>query len=148
LARLRVRRDDRDEQHALLDLLADFLIPLVAVLEAAVGVEPDLDAPRPQRLANAPRGFRVLRRVAEEHRLARGFGHEGSVKLKTRRRPRRDTYLASAARLAGECIVQDRSAAVAAARPSSSDASSDIPHGDRPLFISLSRPFRLLSPPS
>lgn len=50
-------------QHALLDLFADVRIPLVAVLKTAVGIEPDLDPARPQRLTNALRRFRVLRGI-------------------------------------------------------------------------------------
>ncbi len=55
--------DNRRMQHALLDLFADVRIPLVAVLKTAVGIEPDLDPARPQRLTNALRRFRVLRGI-------------------------------------------------------------------------------------
>ena len=43
MARLGRGGNERDEQHALLDLAADLRIPFVAVLEPAIGVEPDLD---------------------------------------------------------------------------------------------------------
>ena len=73
--RLRVGRDEREEEHALLDLAPDLRVPLVALFESAIGVEPHLHACAPQSFADAPRGLRVLRGVAEEHGLVGGIGH-------------------------------------------------------------------------
>jgi hypothetical protein len=58
-----VRRDDRDEQCAVADLLADLQVPGVATAQFAL-IEPDLDARRSQRLADALRGLCILRGIA------------------------------------------------------------------------------------
>ena len=58
--RLRVGRDDRDEEHALFDLQADLRVPLVAVLQPARRVEPHLDTGGAQGVADALRGPHVL----------------------------------------------------------------------------------------
>ena len=76
-AGLRVGRDDRHEQRAVLDLPADRRIPRVAAAQRAL-VEPHLDAHRPQRVADASRGFGVLRCVAQEDRF-RGTAHAGPI---------------------------------------------------------------------
>ena len=70
-ARLRVPRDDRDEERAFLDLLADRGIPRVAAAQLAL-IEPYDESRRAKRFADAPGGLAVLRRVAQENGLGRG----------------------------------------------------------------------------
>ena len=78
----RIRRDDRHEQGAGLDLLPDRGIPCVATAQLAL-VEPDLNAGLSQRLANAAGSTGVLRRIAEEDRLGR-FVHLQRVVVQSR----------------------------------------------------------------
>ena len=59
VALVRVPRNDRDKQHAGLDLLADRLIPHISATQCAL-VEPDLDPGRTQRFANPYRRLSVL----------------------------------------------------------------------------------------
>ena len=66
----RIRRDDRHEQGARLDLLPDRGIPCVAAAQLAL-VQPDFDSSLSQRIANAAGSGGVLRRIAEENRLGR-----------------------------------------------------------------------------
>ncbi len=70
-ARLRVLRDDRHEERALLDLLADRGIPRVAAAQLAF-IEPDDESRGAKRFADAPGGLGVLRRIAQENGLGRG----------------------------------------------------------------------------
>jgi len=63
--RLRILRDDRDQQRTFLDLRPDFVIPRIASDEFAL-VEPDLDAGGAQRFANALRRLGVLGRIGEK----------------------------------------------------------------------------------
>ncbi|HUG10271.1 MAG TPA: hypothetical protein VMM36_04620 [Opitutaceae bacterium] len=44
MPRLRVRRDERNEQHTFLDLPPDLRVPFVAMLEPAFDIEPHFDA--------------------------------------------------------------------------------------------------------
>jgi len=67
LALVRVARDQRHEQRALVDLPADLPAPGVAAAQLAL-VEPHLDPGRAQRLANAARRLRILLGVAPECR--------------------------------------------------------------------------------
>ncbi|HUG09819.1 MAG TPA: addiction module protein [Opitutaceae bacterium] len=76
VSRLRVRRDERDEQNTLLDLPPDLRVPLVAVLESAFDIEPHLDAGGAERFAKTPRRFRILRGVGQENGFG-GFAHSG-----------------------------------------------------------------------
>jgi hypothetical protein len=71
--RLGIGRDDRQEQHTVLDLLSDLPIPSVATAQFAL-VEPNLDAGRPKRRTNAPSSLRILRSVAQEY-CARWLRH-------------------------------------------------------------------------
>src|SRR6266404_4552705 len=64
-ARGGVRGDDRHEQRAIADLLADLLVPHITAAKLAL-IEPYLDTRAPQRLTNTPRRIRILRCVAEE----------------------------------------------------------------------------------
>ena len=57
-----VRRNDRHEQRAILDLLPDLLIPCVAADEFAL-VEPYLDAACAQRFSDALRRLGILRSI-------------------------------------------------------------------------------------
>ncbi len=52
-----------------LDLPADFRVPRIAPDELAL-IDPHLDARRAERLADAARGVRVLRRIRQEDRFA------------------------------------------------------------------------------
>jgi hypothetical protein len=63
-------RDEGHEQRALLDLLPDLRIPLVAAAQLAL-VEPHLNPETAQRLGDALRRVRVLVGVAQEHRAFR-----------------------------------------------------------------------------
>ena len=63
-------RDDREEQRAGLDLLADRLVPRIPAPKLAL-VEPDFDASGAQRLANPLGRLRVLRGVAEKYSTRR-----------------------------------------------------------------------------
>src|SRR4029079_1949155 len=65
-ARIRVRRDERDEQRALADLLADRRVPGVPAAELVL-VEPHHEPGAAQRVADAPGALRVLRGVAQEN---------------------------------------------------------------------------------
>jgi hypothetical protein len=56
-------RYDREEERAVLDLLADRVVPGIPAPKLAL-VEPNFDAGRAQRLANLLSGLRVLRGVA------------------------------------------------------------------------------------
>ena len=51
--------DDRNEQRAVVDLAADFLVPRVPAPQLAL-IEKDLDASRTQRLANPLGRLRIL----------------------------------------------------------------------------------------
>ena len=82
VARLRVGRDDGHEQHTCRDLLPNLLIPGVTTDEFAF-IEPNLDARRPQRRANAPRGLRVLRCVGQEDRLVFRSAHVPAARTST-----------------------------------------------------------------
>src|SRR5215831_16853682 len=62
-ARLRGLRDDRDEQHAVLDLPPDSLIPRVAPAQFAL-VEPDINACCAQCIANLLCSLGILRGIA------------------------------------------------------------------------------------
>ena len=73
LASLGRGRNDGDKQRAVADLLADLVVPRISAAQLAL-VEPDLDAARPQRLANAPRRLGILRGVAQEYGLP-NIGH-------------------------------------------------------------------------
>ena len=77
MPRGRVGRDDRNEERAVVDLAADFLIPHIPAPQLAL-IEPNFDAGGAQRVAQSLRSFGVLRRVAQEHRLAR-VGHGAPV---------------------------------------------------------------------
>jgi len=59
--------DDRHEQRAIADLLADLLVPHITAAQLAL-IEPYLDTGASQRLTDTPGGLRILRRVAEEYR--------------------------------------------------------------------------------
>ena len=63
---VRVGGDHRDEQGAVVDLLADLMVPHVPAAQFAL-IEPHFDPGRPQRFADAPRRLGVLRGVAQEH---------------------------------------------------------------------------------
>jgi hypothetical protein len=65
-ARVGVRGDDRHEQAAVMDLLADLVIPDIPAAQLAL-VEPHLDPGSPQRLADTPRRLGILRGIAQEH---------------------------------------------------------------------------------
>ena len=65
---LSVRRDDRHEQRSRLDLTANLLIPGISASQLAL-IKPHLDTRRPQTFADALRRIRILRGVAQEHRL-------------------------------------------------------------------------------
>jgi len=69
--------DERNEQRAFPDLLADRGVPRVAAAKFAL-VEPDLDAGTAQRVADAPCGVDVLRCIAQENGLV-GITHAGSI---------------------------------------------------------------------
>ena len=60
-----------------MDLAADFLIPHIPAPKLAL-VEPNFDAGGAQRIAQSLCSFRVLRRVAQKHRLGR-VGHGAPV---------------------------------------------------------------------
>jgi hypothetical protein len=60
--RLRVGRDDRDEQGAIVDLSLDLAVPQLAAPQFAL-VEPNLNASCTECVANALRGLRILRSV-------------------------------------------------------------------------------------
>ena len=60
---VRVRRDERHEESAVVDLVTDLLIPRVTAPQLAL-IEKDLDAGRTQGLANPLRSLRILRGVA------------------------------------------------------------------------------------
>ena len=75
--RLRRARDDRHEQRAIVDVPPDLPVPGIAAPQLAL-VEPDLDAGGPERVANVPRGLRILRGVAQEYGL-RGLGHRPAL---------------------------------------------------------------------
>jgi hypothetical protein len=68
-----VRRNQRDEQDALVDLLGDLAIPGVATAQLAL-VEPNLDAGRSKRRGNMLRSLGILRCVAKKDRFLR-TGH-------------------------------------------------------------------------
>src|SRR5688572_1142518 len=72
-ARVRVSRDDRNEQRAVLDLLADRCIPGISPAQLTL-VEPNLDSGCTQRSTEARCGIRVLRGVAQEDCLG-GLAH-------------------------------------------------------------------------
>jgi len=59
VACLRMRGDQRDEQPAVVNLLSDLAVPGISAPQLAL-VEPDLDAGRPKRIADPPRGLGVL----------------------------------------------------------------------------------------
>lgn len=63
--RLRVRRVDWDEQRAIRDLPPNLRVPRIASDEFAL-VEPHLDPGGTERVGDALRRFRVLRRVRQE----------------------------------------------------------------------------------
>ena len=69
-----VSRDDGDKEGAVAYLVADLLVPGVAAAQFTL-VEPHLDARGAQRLANAPRCRRILRRVTEEYGVSRLLRH-------------------------------------------------------------------------
>jgi hypothetical protein len=73
LALVRMPRDDRDEEDAGLDLLADRLVPDVAAPERAL-VEPDFNACGAECFANPLGRLGILRGIAEKHRV-RWLGH-------------------------------------------------------------------------
>ena len=78
--RLGVRRDNRHEQRALLDLPANALVPRIAAAQFAL-IEPHFDARRSQGFANTTRSRGVLGRVAEKNgALRRGLaGHDAAI---------------------------------------------------------------------
>ena len=63
---LRVVGDERDEQDAVPNLMPNFRIPLIAVLESAVGIEPDLDPGGAQAVREPLCDFPILRGIAQE----------------------------------------------------------------------------------
>ena len=63
IAGVRAAGDDREEERAGLDLLADRLVPGIPAAQLAL-VEPDLDAGSAERLANPLRSLCILRGVA------------------------------------------------------------------------------------
>ena len=63
IAGVRAAGDDREEERAGLDLLADRLVPGIPAAQLAL-VEPDLDAGGAERLANPLRSLCILRGVA------------------------------------------------------------------------------------
>jgi hypothetical protein len=65
---LRGSRDDWNEQGAIVDVLSDLTVPDITAPQLAL-VEPDLDTGGAERVANVPRGFRVLGCVAEKYGL-------------------------------------------------------------------------------
>ena len=75
-ALLRVCGNNRDEERAVLDLAADFLVPHIAAAEF-VHVEPHFEAVAAERVGHAPRRVEVFARVAEENRVGGGSGHGG-----------------------------------------------------------------------
>ncbi len=88
LARLRVRRDERHEERAVVNLLANFCVPRVPATQF-VFVEPHFESGTAQRLGDATRRRGVVTRVAEEDRLGRRVGHgrerhEGAGKISAR----------------------------------------------------------------
>jgi hypothetical protein len=64
---------DRHEECAVVDLVADLLIPRVTTAQLAL-IEKDLDTGRTQRLANLLSRLRILRGVAQKYHPAR-VGH-------------------------------------------------------------------------
>jgi len=70
---LRRGRDDRDEQSAVVNLLADLAVPGIPTPQLAL-IEPNLDAAGPKRFANALRRLGILRRIAQEDSFIR-FAH-------------------------------------------------------------------------
>ena len=56
---LRSARDDRHEQSAIVDVLPNLTVPDITASQLAL-VEPHLDAGGSERVANVPRGFRIL----------------------------------------------------------------------------------------
>jgi hypothetical protein len=76
-ARLRVRRDDRDEQRALADLPADLRVPRVAAAEFTQ-VEPHLDTECAQRIRDPARRVVVFAGVTQKDRFA-GIRHGGGI---------------------------------------------------------------------
>src|SRR6516165_3928848 len=70
MTRSGVRGDDRYEERALVDLLADLLIPRVTAPQFAL-VKPDLDAGGAQGITDLPRSLGILRGIAQEHRSGR-----------------------------------------------------------------------------
>src|SRR4051812_43495064 len=62
---LRVRRNNRHEQRAFLDLFANLCVPRIAAPELAL-IEPDFDSGGAERVSDASRGVRVLRRIGKE----------------------------------------------------------------------------------
>ena len=73
---LRVDRDDRHEERALLDLPADLRVPRVAAMQLAL-IEPDLQTERPERIGNAARRVRVVPGIAEKNSAWRIRWHAG-----------------------------------------------------------------------
>jgi hypothetical protein len=67
---LRTSRNDRYEQTAAVDLLANLAIPNIASPQLAL-IEPDLYAGCTQCIANLLRRFGILRGIAQEHRPSR-----------------------------------------------------------------------------
>jgi hypothetical protein len=65
---VRVSRDDRDEQGAVVDLLPYLPVPHIPTAQLAL-IEPDLNAGGPERLADAPSELRILGGVAKEYGL-------------------------------------------------------------------------------
>lgn len=66
----RVRGDNRNEEPAVLDLLANLVVPDIASPQRAL-VQPDLDAGSPERAADAAGSLGILTGVAQEDRPSR-----------------------------------------------------------------------------
>jgi hypothetical protein len=71
----RVRGNDRNKERAVVDLAPDLLIPGVPAAQLTL-VEPDLNAGCSQCRANPLSGLRILRGVAQKHRV-RWLSHNG-----------------------------------------------------------------------
>ena len=78
IALFRIGRDNRNEKTAVIDLLADLLIPGVPAPQLAL-IEPHLDASGPQRIAKSPYGLGVLRRaqLVRDRGIAKQPRHPG-----------------------------------------------------------------------
>jgi hypothetical protein len=66
LASLRGRRDDGNEERAIVDLPADLPVPGISAPQLTL-IEPDLDPAGAQRIANAPGRIGILRGIAQEY---------------------------------------------------------------------------------